>query len=146
VWELFNLINPINHTKTPQSIAVYRDEPYVMAGDVYAQSHPAQGGWSWYTGSAGWMYRLITESMLGIKMEEGKLRFEPCVPADWKSFKITYRYKTAVYNIAFTQSNNGKRAIVLDGEPLPDHLIILQDDGAEHHIEVEWAAVEMTTV
>ena len=146
VWELFNLINPINHTKTPQSIAVYRDEPYVMAGDVYAQSHPAQGGWSWYTGSAGWMYRLITESMLGMKMEEGKLHFEPCVPADWKSFKITYRYKTAVYNIAFTQSNNGKRAIVLDGEPLPDHLIILQDDGAEHHIEVEWTVVEMTTV
>lgn len=77
-WELFSMINPINHGTTPQQIAIYKVEPYVVAADVYAVSpHTGRGGWTWYTGSAGWMYRLITESLLGLRLEVDKLRLAP---------------------------------------------------------------------
>jgi cellobiose phosphorylase len=80
-WELFGLINPINHGSSAREIAVYKTEPYVAAADVYtADRHVGRGGWTWYTGSAGWMYRLLIESFLGIRLEAGKLRFEPCLP------------------------------------------------------------------
>ena len=81
-WELFTLINPVTHGDTAEAIAVYRVEPYVVAADVYAvPPHTGRGGWTWYTGSAGWMYRLITESLLGLRLEVDKLRFAPCLPA-----------------------------------------------------------------
>ena len=72
-WQIFNMINPLNHGRTEAEIALYKIEPYVTAGDVYSVApHTGRGGWSWYTGSAGWMYRLITESLLGLKLEDGK--------------------------------------------------------------------------
>ena len=89
-WELFHLINPIRHGDGEAAIRKYKVEPYVVAADVYANpQHAGRGGWTWYTGSAGWMYRLITESLLGIHLETDRLRFAPCLPAEWKTSRST---------------------------------------------------------
>ena len=81
-WELFNLINPVRHGDSEATIATYKVEPYVVAADVYTNpQHAGRGGWTWYTGSAGWMYRLITESLLGLRLEVNRLRIEPVFPA-----------------------------------------------------------------
>lgn len=105
-FELLSLINPINHGKTAEDVAIYKAEPYVMAADVYGvDPHTGRGGWTWYTGSAGWMYQLITESFLGIKREGNSMILEPKVPADWKSFKVRYRLNENIYNIEVEQQN-----------------------------------------
>ena len=81
-WELLTMINPVNHSLSSQDAATYKVEPYVVAADVYASPpHVGRGGWTWYTGSAGWLYRLIVESLLGLRLEVDKLRFKPCLPA-----------------------------------------------------------------
>ncbi len=86
-WEMFGIINPVNHAKSATAVARYKVEPYVAAADVYALSpHIGRGGWTWYTGSAGWMYRLITESLLGLRLEVDKLHLEPCLPVGWEGF------------------------------------------------------------
>ncbi|RPJ59636.1 MAG: hypothetical protein EHM23_13430, partial [Acidobacteria bacterium] len=104
-WELLDIINPVNHSRSVEGTATYKVEPYVVAADVYAlPPHTGRGGWTWYTGSAGWMYRLIVESLLGLRLEVDKLRFAPCLPADWKQFKLHYRYRETVYHIAVTQT------------------------------------------
>jgi cellobiose phosphorylase len=138
VWELLNMINPINHGNTESTIAIYKVEPYVLAADVYARApHTGRGGWTWYTGSAGWMYRLITESFLGMQQEGDKLRFVPCIPHDWESYKVHYRYKNTLYHITLTQNSNAsKMKITMDGIEQEDSWIVLQDDVVEHHVEV----------
>ena len=89
-WELFSLLNPIAHGASSENMQIYKVEPYVMSADVYAAPpHTGRGGWTWYTGSSGWMYRLITESLLGIKLQADILRFNPCLPPQWQTFKIT---------------------------------------------------------
>ncbi|MFD2274523.1 GH36-type glycosyl hydrolase domain-containing protein [Undibacterium arcticum] len=93
-WQLCKMINPINRAASVDAIAVYKTEPYVLASDVYALApHVGRGGWTWYTGSAGWMYQFIVESLLGLRLEAEQLHFAPCVPADWKSFEVIYRYR-----------------------------------------------------
>jgi len=135
-WELFDMINPVNHAKTATAIATYKVEPYVVAADVYALSpHTGRGGWTWYTGSAGWMYRLITESLLGLRLEVDRLHFEPCLPAGWGGFKMHYRYRETVYHIEILQVP-GEAAMMVDGEPCPDAAIPLVDDGREHIVEL----------
>jgi cyclic beta-1,2-glucan glucanotransferase len=138
VWELLNMINPINHGRTSEEITVYKVEPYVLAADVYAlEPHEGSGGWTWYTGSAGWMYRLIIESFLGLQQEGNKLKFKPCVPKQWESFKLIYRYKSAVYHISVTQKNGGEEMVVtVDGVKQENKVITLTDDGAEHHVQI----------
>ncbi len=102
-WECFDLINPLNHGNSPAKAARYKVEPYVVAADVYAQPpHEGRGGWTWYTGSASWMYRLILESLLGVKLQCDRLTFHPCVPREWAGFSISYRYRTSTYNIVCT--------------------------------------------
>ncbi len=142
-WELLTMINPVNHTKSQEAIATYKVEPYVMAADVYALSpHIGRGGWTWYTGSAGWMYRLIVESLLGLKLEGDKLHFTPCLPADWQAFKIHYRYRETVYHIAVSQARVGDGAssavtsVTVDGVEQHDKVIHLVDDRQEHRVEV----------
>ena len=99
-WELFTMINPVNRTKSAAALATYKVEPYVMAADVYAAPpHTGRGGWTWYTGSAGWMYRLAIESLLGLTLEGDKLRLAPCLPANWPGFKLRYRYRDTLYRI-----------------------------------------------
>ena len=135
-WELFGIINPVNHGKSATAIATYKVEPYVVAADVYALSpHTGRGGWTWYTGSAGWMYRLITESLLGLKLEVDRLHIEPCLPAGWEGFKMHYRYRETVYHISIVQGP-GNAAVTVDGEVRSDRAIPLVDDRRDHNVEV----------
>ena len=138
-WELFAMINPIHHAASPEEIAKYKVEPYVVAADVYAvPPHTGRGGWTWYTGSAGWMYRLVMESLLGLRVEAGKLRIDACLPADWTSYKIHYRYHETVYHIRVFQSvaADERVSVTLDGAALQDDWVPLVDDGREHAVEV----------
>jgi cellobiose phosphorylase len=141
-WELLAMINPINHGRSPEEVAIYRGEPYVAAADVYAvPPHIGRGGWTWYTGSAGWMYRLIIESLLGLRLETDKLRFEPCLPAEWNSFTVHYRYRETLYHITVRQTRDDTAAgVVVDGAPRSHMTISLVDDRREHTVEVTIAA------
>ncbi|MFA5074367.1 MAG: glucoamylase family protein, partial [Nitrospirota bacterium] len=139
-WELFNLINPLNHARTREEMETYKVEPYVVAADVYAASaHVGRGGWTWYTGSAGWMYRLIIESLLGLRVEGEKLYFEPCLPPDWESYKIHYRYRETTYHISIVQlhSEVQKMTMIQDGVVRTEQYIILVDDHQEHFVEIK---------
>jgi cellobiose phosphorylase len=138
-WELLAMINPVNHARSPEEVATYKVEPYVVAADVYALSpHEGRGGWTWYTGSAGWMYRLIVESLLGLRLEVDKLRFVPCLPADWERFKVYYRYRETVYEIAVLQqlAEVGEATVIVDGVEQDDKAIPLVDDRRNHSVEV----------
>jgi cellobiose phosphorylase len=138
-WELLAMINPVNHARSPEGMATYKVEPYVIAADVYSlPPHTGRGGWTWYTASAGWMYRLIVESLLGLRLEVDQLRFAPCLPADWKAFKVHYRYRETVYHIDVRQTHagNGGMSVTVDGVERPDQAISLVDDRQEHSVEV----------
>ncbi len=144
-WELLRMINPVNHADSPEAIETYKVEPYVVAADVYALSpHTGRGGWTWYTGSAAWMYRLIVESLLGLKLESDKLRVAPCLPADWKAFKVHYRYGETVYHIDVLQTHGetGGTGVTVDGIAQSDKSIPLVDDHQEHSVEVRISARE----
>jgi cellobiose phosphorylase len=136
-WELMNIINPVNHGRTPEGVATYKVEPYVVAGDVYARPpHTGRGGWTWYTGSAGWLYRLIVESLLGVKLEVNKLRFNPCLPEDWKEFKVHYRFYETVYHITVIPTDEPP-SVIVDGACMLDGSIWMNDDRREHFAEVK---------
>jgi len=138
-WELLGMINPVNHARSPEEVATYKVEPYVVAADVYALSpHTGRGGWTWYTGSAGWMYRLIVESLLGLKLEGSILHVAPCLPADWKELTIHYRYRETLYHITVQVSaENGETRVMVDGVEHPDAVIPLVDDGQERLVQVK---------
>jgi cellobiose phosphorylase len=137
-WELMAMINPINHASSPEEIAIYKGEPYVVAADVYAvPPHIGRGGWTWYTGSAGWMYRLIVESLLGLRLETDKLRFEPCLPKAWDVFTVHYRYRETIYHIVVRQTRDSSGAsVIVDGALQSEKTIPLVDDRLEHEVEV----------
>jgi cellobiose phosphorylase len=139
-WELLTMINPVNHARSPEEIATYKVEPYVVAADVYSlPPHTGRGGWTWYTGSAGWMYRLIVESLLGLRLEVDKLRLSPCLPLDWKEFTVHYRYRETLYHINILQvsTRNGETSVTVDGVERPDNVIPLVDDRQEHSVKVK---------
>lgn len=128
--ELYNMINPINHSRTWTEVSKYKVEPYVMAADVYSVSpYEGRGGWTWYTGAAAWMYRVAVEWILGFKKEGNKLRIEPCIPDEWREFTIHYRYGNTLYSIRVRNT----REKYID-EPTTIELI---DDGAHHHVEIK---------
>jgi cyclic beta-1,2-glucan synthetase len=139
-WELFRLINPVHHGDSPAAIARYKVEPYVIAADVYTNTqHAGRGGWTWYTGSAAWMYRLQLESLLGIHLEVDHLRVEPLLPAGWETFVVHYRFRRSTYHIRVRGPAAGGRGVtrtICDGALQPAHHIPLRDDGAEHHAEI----------
>ncbi|ANX04201.1 cyclic beta 1-2 glucan synthetase [Immundisolibacter cernigliae] len=142
-WELLTMINPANHARSPAAIATYKVEPYVVAADVYAVApHIGRGGWSWYTGSAGWMYRLIMESLLGLRLEADRLHLAPCLPADWQAFKLHYRYRETVYHVVVTQevvcdaAQAEAMRMTVDGVERPDQTIHLVDDRRDHAVEI----------
>ena len=137
VWELLNMINPINHGKTAEDAAIYKVEPYVVAADVYSNvSHAGRGGWTWYTGSAGWFYRLITESFLGLRKKGNKIEIIPCIPKEWESYTIHYRYKSSMYHIQVTQILHGEPMLKVDGVRQEGRKITLADDEREHQVQV----------
>jgi cellobiose phosphorylase len=136
-WELFSLLNPITHGATPEQMQVYKVEPYVMAADVYAvPPHTGRGGWTWYTGSSAWMYRLITESFLGLRLETDTLRVTPCIPPTWSSFQIHYRYRETFYHIMVQNAGSGKgiHQVAIDGVDQPGKAILLVDDRVDHKV------------
>jgi cellobiose phosphorylase len=137
-WELTTMINPVNHARSEESVAIYKVEPYVVAADVYAVlPHCGRGGWTWYTGSAGWMYRLLVESLLGLEREGETLRLAPCLPAHWSSYKLHYRYRRSVYHICVNQvDSESTPSLVVDGNERHDQVIVLLDDGREHWVEL----------
>ena len=138
-WELMRMINPVQHGSTPESSAVYKVEPYVVTADVYAVSpHVGRGGWSWYTGSSGWMYRLILESLLGLTRTADRLSLAPRIPAAWPGYTLTYRYGASVYTIEIKRE--GAAGLVVDGALQPGADIRLEDDGRPHAVTLTLAA------
>ena len=146
-WELFTMLNPVNHGSRPEEIERYKVEPYVMSADVYmAEPHTGRGGWTWYTGSAGWMYRLILETLLGLHLEVDHLRIAPCVPAQWQSYKIHYRYRETVYHITVRRVAEKSGQVIrvtldgtlLNGEGRGQGTIPLVDDRREHSVDMDF--------
>ena len=138
-WEIATMINPVNHASTPQASSVFTTEPYVLAADVYALApHTGRGGWTWYTGSAGWMYRLLVESLLGLRIEGDTLRIEPCLPLDWTTYTLQYRFRETVYHITVTQTIEGGvgQQMNMDGVDVVDQLVQLVDDWRDHRVAV----------
>ena len=137
------MINPINHSASQTGIAQYKVEPYVMAADVYALApHIGRGGWTWYTGSAGWMYRVALEFALGFRVQGSNLLLDPCIPRNWPGFEIVFRYRSARYEIEVENPQGVCRGVIalkLDDQTLPDDkslLIPLMDDGKTHRVRV----------
>jgi cyclic beta-1,2-glucan synthetase len=144
-WELATMINPLNHARTPEAVATYKVEPYVVAADVYALApHMGRGGWTWYTGSSGWMYRLVVESLLGITLEGNRLRFAPCLPPAWNEYSLRYRYRETYYDIE-VQRTEGKAdddvdvRVTLDGVLQDGSVALLVDDRQPHRVNVHLA-------
>ncbi|WP_461209890.1 GH36-type glycosyl hydrolase domain-containing protein [Desulfocurvus sp. DL9XJH121] len=149
-WELYAMLNPINHGLQLKDAERYKVEPYVMCADIYSTPpHTGRGGWTWYTGAAGWMYRLIVEEFLGLRLEVDRLRIAPCVPAHWKSYVVHYRYRETVYHITVNrvgETTEQLLRVTLDGVAVPSPdikdiarpqgLLPLVDDHQEHHVEV----------
>ncbi len=138
--ELFAILNPINHASTRSGLYRYKVEPYVMAGDVYSTApHTGRGGWTWYTGAAGWMYRAGIESILGFRLRGTTLQVDPCIPRVWPQFEIAFRYHSSSYRLAVENPHGvmrGVARITIDGQPLEGRDIPLADDGLEHRIAV----------
>ncbi len=138
--ELFELINPINHTRTQIEISKYKAEPYVMPADVYAVSpHTGRGGWTWYTGSASWYYKAGLEYILGFRKIADRLIIDPCIPKKWERYSIRYKYIDTQYEIEVLNPdrvNKGVKEVVMDGKELKDKAIMLKNDQAVHKVEV----------
>jgi cyclic beta-1,2-glucan synthetase len=137
---LFQLLNPLERTRTPEGVEVYRTEPYVVAADVYsAEGHVGRGGWTWYTGSASWMYRVALEAILGFTRRGDRFRVDPRVPASWPEFRLEYRYGSAVYEVQVERphaARAGTQKVMLDGRVLEGEWVELVDDGGRHSVVV----------
>jgi cyclic beta-1,2-glucan synthetase len=138
-FELFQMLNPITHSNSPEAVDIYKVEPYVVAADVYtATGHLGRGGWTWYTGSASWMYRVALEAILGFQQRGERLFIEPCIPARWKSFTIEYKFRSATYAITIENPDGiqfGSVDLTVDGRSVDD-AIPLMDDGKTHDVRV----------
>ncbi|MBL7232141.1 GH36-type glycosyl hydrolase domain-containing protein [Komagataeibacter oboediens] len=138
---LFHTLNPINHASSREDVARYRLEPYVVAADIYScPPHVGRGGWSWYTGSAGWMQRVGTETILGLRVQDRQLLITPCIPDAWPGFTATVRWRTATYHVVVHNPDHvchGIRHATCDGNPLPPTgTVEMVDDGQAHSVEI----------
>lgn len=137
--ELYRMINPIEHTRTKDSSNKYKVEPYVIPADIYGAGNLAgRGGWTWYTGSSSWYYKAGIEYILGLKIEKGIIKINPCIPKDWKEYIIKYKYGNSIYNIKVKNpngKNTGVEEILLDGEKTENH-ILLDGSGKVFNVEV----------
>jgi cyclic beta-1,2-glucan synthetase len=140
-WEAFALLEPVSHGDSAAAIAKYKVEPYVTAGDVYSSlPHAGRGGWTWYSGSAGWLYQLLVDSLLGFERRGSRLRLRPLLPRAWPGFTILYRFGSATYEIACRASDSARSAgTTVDGVPVPEGWIELVDDRAAHTVVVQVA-------
>jgi cellobiose phosphorylase len=144
--DLFDLLNPILRTTTPADVSRYRVEPYVLAGDVYSHPpHVGRGGWSWYTGSAGWLYRIGLETILGISRKGAALAINPCLASGWARVKVSYQHGSAAYHITIDNRagvERGVKTIKVDGATVEGTLVNLADDGKVHDVRVEMGGSE----
>jgi cyclic beta-1,2-glucan synthetase len=142
--EVFSMLNPVRRAATRADAQRYKVEPYVVAADVYGEApHEGRGGWTWYTGSAGWLYRAALESILGVRLRENQLTLSPCVPPDWPGFSLRYRHRDALYVISVDrQVPGGVMQMTIDGHVQKPgrNVIDLLADGAEHSVHVVWLA------
>jgi cyclic beta-1,2-glucan synthetase len=140
VAELFHMLNPINHTRTPADVERYKAEPYVVAGDVYGRApHAGRGGWSWYTGSAAWMYRAGVEGMLGLRRRGAAFGIDPCIPSTWPGYEITWRVGATTYQIAVSNPDRYCRGVAsasLDGVAVDAAAIPIASDGGTHQVRI----------
>ncbi|HEX6212456.1 MAG TPA: carbohydrate-binding protein, partial [Methylomirabilota bacterium] len=138
--ELFHMINPLNHTRTPGDVERYRTEPYAVAADVYAHPmHVGRGGWTWYTGSAGWMYQAAVEGLLGVRRQGSTFSVAPSIPAIWPRYSLEWRVGRTRYHITVTNPEHqslGVQSAELDGTPVDPDAIPILDDGATHDVAV----------
>jgi cellobiose phosphorylase len=139
--DLFGMLNPIAHGDTSEKAGRYGVEPYVVAADVYsAAPHTGRGGWTWYTGSASWMYRLGIEAILGLKRTGETLAIDPCIPSDWANYELTYRDSETLYTIRVSNPQHVNRGVIqtrLDGTIVPNGSIPLLKDGGRHEVQIE---------
>ena len=139
-FELFNYVNPIEHSKTKEEALKYKVEPYVISADIYsAKNLVGRGGWTWYTGSASWMIEVGLSYILGLKIKDGYLEINPCVPSAWNEFSIQYKYKKSIYNINVyngSSKNTGVKTVKLNGDIIEDKKVVLRDDGGIYNIDV----------
>lgn len=137
--EYFRIINPIEHARTKEAVLKYKVEPYVVAADVYSNTNMlGRGGWTWYTGSSSWLYIAGLEYVLGIKKEGDKLVIEPCIPKEWESYTLKYKYKEAIYNINIYNTENQStkiKTVYVDNSLQESNVVLLQDIG-EHRIDI----------
>lgn len=138
--ELFEMLNPIRHAASPDGVERYKVEPYVVCADVYgAPPHTGRGGWTWYTGSAAWLYRIGLEAILGFHLRGTRLELDPCIPPGWSSYEITYRHHSTTYHVVVENSKKSARGIqsvAVDGLTIPARVVDLVDDGKEHQVHV----------
>ncbi|MFT4196954.1 MAG: glucoamylase family protein [Pseudoxanthomonas sp.] len=138
-WELAGMINPVSHGATPDGVARYRVEPYVMAADVYGVApHIGRGGWTWYTGSAGWMYRLLVESLLGLQRRGDRLALAPCIPAGWEGFELRYAVGDTTWRVRVRQQAGVPAALRVDGVAQDGLSFVLAQDAGTHLVELDW--------
>jgi cellobiose phosphorylase len=140
-WQVMDLINPLHHGRSADSVAVYKVEPYVVAADVYSVApHTGRGGWTWYTGSAGWMYRLVVESLLGLTLQVdddgARLLIRPCLPVAWTGYHVDYRFRETTYRIDIDSAGAAAPSVTVDGVLQPGGGIPLVDDGRAHAVRV----------
>ena len=143
-YELIQMINPLNHGSTPAGIKKYKTEPYVIAADVYAvENHEGMGGWTWYTGSAGWMYQLLAESFFGLNRNGNRLSVKPCIPDSWETWDIHYRYAETDYHLLFEKNDSVKQMTVkLDGAEQDSAVLLLVNDQLAHEVIIRIPAKE----
>ncbi|MFA6957176.1 MAG: glucoamylase family protein [Thermoanaerobaculia bacterium] len=138
--ELFHMLNPINHSRTASQVEHYKTEPYAIAGDVYDHpAHRGRGGWTWYTGAAGWMYRVAIEGILGMQRRGDFLSLNPCIPSSWPGFTINWRLGKSSYEIVVENPElrcRGVASAMLDGRRVDPALIPIADDGLEHRVRI----------
>ncbi len=138
--ELAQIINPIEHSRNKEEAKRFKLEPYIIPADVYSNKDlVGRGGWNWYTGSSSWYYKAILEYILGLKIEKGYLRIEPCISKEWKEYEISYKYKTSLYKIKVRNNNSkntGVEKFIVNGEEIRDKKILLQDNCKIYNIEV----------
>jgi cyclic beta-1,2-glucan synthetase len=139
-FELFQMLNPLTHARTPEEVETYQVEPYVVAADVYtAEGHVGRGGWTWYTGSASWMYRVGLEGILGFRKRGDTLFIEPRAPAAWREYTIEYRHGRSLYVILVHNGDSadpGALEVTIDGQASPGGGVPLVDDGERHAVAV----------
>ncbi|MEO8192342.1 MAG: glucoamylase family protein [Gemmatimonadales bacterium] len=141
--QLYQMINPVTHGLTPEDVSIYKVEPYVVAADVYtAEGHLGRGGWTWYTGSASWLYRVALEAILGFRKRGDTLELDPCIPASWKEFSIEYRHGNSTYRILVRNPSalqRGKTSVTLDGTAV-EGPVQLASDGQPHDVVITLTA------